>query len=195
MPGLYQAPHWHLGLSPVPRRHPVGPREADGAGGAILPAAGHLRAALPPRTGHRPPGPQAKCVRQRCGGGGGPTPVLPGLTSLCRQLLGDQEDAGEDRGPGAGAAEGSGWSALGVSGAMVLLWGGHCQAGVYLACSPGRSVGHPASWPQRCWTARDMGCPQMCGPWAVPCKQGPGGWVMGAPSRTEQPDPPPGTWH
>lgn len=62
-------PSWHLAPSPVPRRHPAGPGEADGAGGAVLPAADHLGTEIPPRTGHRPPGPQAECVGQSWGGG------------------------------------------------------------------------------------------------------------------------------
>ncbi|KAM9620759.1 inactive serine/threonine-protein kinase PLK5 isoform 2-T2 [Morphnus guianensis] len=87
--GFARPRSWHLAPSPVPRRHPAGPGEADGAGGAVLPAADHLGAEIPPRTGHRPPGPQAE------------------------QLLGDQEDAGEDRGSGAGTAGGTSWTALG----------------------------------------------------------------------------------
>lgn len=121
---------------------------------------------------------------------GGRTPPAPlQLTSLRRQLLGDGEDAGEDRGPGAGAAGSTGWPALGVSGAAALP-GGAAGSGLTLPVSPGRSAGRPATWPRRCWTARDTGCPRTSGPWAAPCKWGPGGWAGGAPGPAEQPDPP-----
>ncbi|XP_074664737.1 inactive serine/threonine-protein kinase PLK5 isoform X3 [Strix aluco] len=74
----------------VARPHPAGAGEADGAGGAVLPAADHLGAALPPRPGHRPPRPQTECVGQRGGRGGGCEPrrpphlgLIPGRRALC----------------------------------------------------------------------------------------------------------------
>lgn len=72
----------------------------------------------------------------------------------------------------------------------MALPGGAAEPGLILPVSPGRSAGRPATWPRRCWTARDTGCPQTSGPWAALCKWGPGGWAGGAPGTAEQPDPP-----
>ncbi|KAM9620758.1 inactive serine/threonine-protein kinase PLK5 isoform 1-T1 [Morphnus guianensis] len=141
--GFARPRSWHLAPSPVPRRHPAGPGEADGAGGAVLPAADHLGAEIPPRTGHRPPGPQAE------------------------QLLGDQEDAGEDRGSGAGTAGGTSWTALGgaLRNAQLPGPGGVGPQGTRGALGRlGPGLRH---------VSRDLE----------------GGWG-GAPGPTEQPDPP-----